>query len=323
MNKKIIFIAIVILLIIATLFGILYSLKNRETSNKEIQAQTERIVEKKETFVETVKTKVGDVKETIKSDNNTSSLESLVLKTGTIDRKYLLEKPLEKGDVKNLVIALHGGNGNGERLQKTLRLSELATTNQTVIVYLDGVDENWNDIRVKSEDVDDLGFLTELIKTLQSSYGVGKENTTLIGVSNGGFMTQTLVCQNDSLVKNMISIVSSLLVELAEQCKSFPINSIYILGKKDTLVPYQGGSLTSLIAGNVLSAQNTLTNVALINKCGEKSEEKELTNTLVQKITDCPNNGQVSLITYVNESHLSIPLKVDFVSIIRENGIIK
>jgi polyhydroxybutyrate depolymerase len=320
MNKKIAFIIVVVLLIIATLFGIVNTLKDRKISSK--IAQATKVDDKKETFGGAIKDKVAEIKELVKTETKPTIIESLTLKIGTKDRAYTLEKPTYKGSVKNIIVALHGGGGNGERLQKTLRLSDLVATNQTVIAYPDGLDESWNDVRVKSEDVDDIGFITELTQTLQSSYDVTKNNTTFIGVSNGGFMVQTILCQNDALAKNMVSVVSSLLSELAEQCKTFAVNSIYVLGKKDTFVPYEGGSLNTPIAGIVLSAQNTLTNVGQINKCGEKSEEKEFTNVLVQKIIDCPNGGQVSLVTYINETHVSLPLKVDFSSIIRENGLL-
>jgi polyhydroxybutyrate depolymerase len=323
MYKKVAYIAIIVLLVLVAFFGLQNLLKSSEKSSKLSTSQAVQTVDKTQTSTEKVKDKVADIKESLKTESKPTTIESLTLKTGTKDRTYLVEKPTEKGEVKNIVVALHGEGENGERLQKTLRLSDLVSSNQTLIVYPDGLNESWNDARVKSEDVDDIGFITELIQTLQSGYSVSKENTSIIGVSNGGFMIQTLACQNDILAKNAISVVASLLGELAEQCKSFPTNSIFILGKKDTLVPYDGGSLNTPIPGTVLSAQNSLTNVGQINKCGEKSEEKESTSVLVQKITDCPNGGQVSLITYVNETHISLPIKVDLVSIIRENGLIK
>jgi polyhydroxybutyrate depolymerase len=321
MNKKKAFIIVIVFLVIVTLFGIFSTIKNISKPDKLLQA--EKTVEKKDSFVGSAINNVSDLKVDRKSESKPNVIESLTLKTGTKDRTYLLEKPADNGTVKNIVIALHGSGGNGESIQKNLRINELVTNNQTIIAYPNALNESWNDTRVKSEDVDDIGFITELIQSLQASYNIGLDNTTLIGVSNGGFMIQTIVCQNDTLAKNMVSITASLLVEIAEQCKSFPANLIFILGKKDNLVPYDGGNLSTPIPGNVLSAQNTLTNTAEINKCGEKSEEKESTAVLVQKITDCPNGGQVSLITYVNETHISLPLKVDFVSIIKENGIIK
>ncbi|MBC7472509.1 MAG: hypothetical protein H7196_04615 [candidate division SR1 bacterium] len=322
MNKKVLFIIGVCFLIFLTLIGIWNTL-DRKSKDRGLQLQNEIITEKKESILDNSKIKPGEIVELPEVDKKTSSTEVLILKTGAKDRMYILEKPVDKTNVKNIIVALHESGSSGEKLQKILRLSDLVSDNNTIIAYPDSIGERWNDIRVSNEEVDDIGFINELVQSLQSQYGVGKDNTTLIGVSSGGFMVQTIACENDGLVRNMLSIVASLLTNQAEQCKFLPTNSIYILGKKDIFVPYEGGNLTTPVSGIVLSGQNTLTNVAQINKCGEKSEEKESTNILVQKITDCPNRGLVSLITYVNESHISLPIKADFVSIIRENGLIK
>lgn len=322
MNKKILFIIGVCFLIFLTLVGIWNTL-DRKSKDRDLQQQERPVIQRKESTLISSKASSDNTEEEPLTNKKNTNIETLILKTGTKDRTYVLEKPIDKTNIKNIIIALHGGSSNGEKLQKTLRLSDFVSNDSTIIAYPDGIDESWNDIRVKSEEVDDIGFIAELIQTLQSQYSVGKDNTTLMGVSNGGFMVQTIACENDILARNMVSIVASLLTNLAEQCKFLPTNSIYILGKKDTFVPYEGGNLVTLAEGAVLSAQNTLTDVAQINKCGEKSEEKESTNILTQKITDCPNGGQVSLITYVNETHISLPLKVDFVSIFRDYELIK
>jgi poly(3-hydroxybutyrate) depolymerase len=319
MNKKIIGSVATILVIIVGIVGVGIIMRNSKSNDKISvdQPQTSNN--------SPIKTNLEVVKTTLKDNivSKTQPLENLTIKIGDKDRTYILQKPESGSAAKNLIVALHGNTSTGEQLQKTLRLGDLVTQNNAVIAYPDGLNQGWNDIRVKSEDVDDIGFITQLTLSLQKEYNITKDTTTLMGVSNGGFMVQTLVCQNDSLAKNMISVISSLLTDLAEQCSSFPTNSVYVLGKKDNLVPYDGGELKTPTPGTVVSAQKTLTNVAEINKCGDKNEEKESTSVLTQKITGCPNGGQVTLITFVNEGHISTPIKGDFVSILRDNSLVR
>lgn len=249
--------------------------------------------------------------------------ENLSLNLGNVFRKYTLQRPSDKASINHILIALHSENKTSEQFQNTMRLGELALKNNTLIAYPDGLNNGWNDIRAKSEDVDDIGFLTELVITLQKEYNITKNETSLLGYSNGGFMAQTLVCQNDNLVHSAIFIGANLLNDLAEQCKSFPTNVIYVLSSKDTIVPYSGGEIDLPNKGSVVSAQDTLINTSQINKCGDKSEEKETTTILTQKVFGCQNDGQIILATYVKETHLTLPLKVDIISLIKENGIIK
>ena len=314
MNKKLFILGFIVGVVIVVALSI--RLAKNKSNNTETKSPKASVV------TDVVQDKVGNLQSST-IDDKTTKIEKLSLKVGDKDRSYTLERPEDKASIKNIIIALHGSGSTGDKIQENLRLSELVSKNKTVIAYPDGVDNSWNDIRVKSEDVDDIGFITQLIQSLQKEYKVNKESTTLLGVSNGGFMVQTLVCQDDTLAKNMVSVVASFLVELAEQCKSLPVNSVYVLGQKDTIVPYAGGDLVTPIKGQALSAEKTLTNAAQINKCSDGIEEKEATSVLIQKINGCQNNGQVALITYVNESHISLPLRVDFVSIIRENELVK
>ena len=327
MNKKtglIIFIIVICIFIVATFLGIQSTLSKQSKNNNSLQLVNKNSAQNNDSVNKDIKNDTLNTDKSVaKNESKNNLIETINLKIDEKNRTYILEKPADSKNIKNIIVALHGEGDNGEKLQKNLRLSDLVTDNNTIIAYPDGINTQWNDIRVKSEDVDDISFIKELTQNLQNEYKIGKDNTTLIGVSNGGFMVQTIVCKDNTLARNMVSITASLLVNLAEQCTSLPVNSLYILGKKDTVVPYEGGEIVGNALGNVISAQNTLVNASQINKCGEKSEEKESTYFIVQKIVDCPNDGQINLITYVNETHISLPLKVDFSSIIKENKLLK
>jgi polyhydroxybutyrate depolymerase len=71
-----------------------------------------------------------------------------------------------------LVIALHGGGGNGQKMEKLSRLSMLANQDGFIVAYPDAVERHWNDgrglskYRSQRENIDDVGFISGMIDAI-------------------------------------------------------------------------------------------------------------------------------------------------------------
>jgi polyhydroxybutyrate depolymerase len=71
-----------------------------------------------------------------------------------------------------LVIALHGGGGNGQKMEKLSRLSMLADQDGFIVAYPDAVERHWNDgrglskYRSQRENIDDVGFISGMIDAI-------------------------------------------------------------------------------------------------------------------------------------------------------------
>lgn len=120
---------------------------------------------------------------------------------GGLDRTVHLIVPDSAGPGAPLVLALHGGGGRGDRLDRAMRsgLSRGAARRGWVLAMPDGIEKGWNDGRKLTTDkdkrrakVDDVGFLEHLVDQLAADGTIDPERVFVIGISNGGFMAYRL-----------------------------------------------------------------------------------------------------------------------------------
>jgi poly(3-hydroxybutyrate) depolymerase len=227
-------------------------------------------------------------------------------------RTYIEQKAEGGSGLTKLVIGLHGAKSSAELFQKTSRINTQLQDETTVVLYLDGLNGAWNDARTgKSEG--DIAFIKTVIDQYQKDFSITPEKTTIIGISNGGFMAQTLFCGEGGIkAENGIFVVAPLTVESAETCKTLPTITTFILGTNDVTVPYLGGEIQSETGGEVLSSEKTFDRAAKIMGCGEKADEKELKDSLEKTVVDCKNKGKLTIISRIGEGHISTVLKTNF-----------
>jgi poly(3-hydroxybutyrate) depolymerase len=232
-------------------------------------------------------------------------------------RSFIEQKAEGATNISKLVIGLHGAKSSGELLQKTSRINTQLQNENLVVLYLNGLNNIWNDARTgKSES--DVAFIKTLTEQYQKDFSITPEKTTIIGVSNGGFMNQTLFCSESGVnAENGIFIVAPLTVESAETCKALPTNTTFILGTNDVTVPYLGGEIPTETGGEVLSGEKTFDRAAKIMGCGEKADEKELKDSLEKTVVDCKNKGKLTMISRIGEGHISTVLKTNFDDILK------
>jgi poly(3-hydroxybutyrate) depolymerase len=240
-------------------------------------------------------------------NNDTTNRQSIAI--AGKNRTYLLDTAQNP---EYLVIALHGNKSTGKRLKETLRLENNIENTSFALAYPDGIDSEWQDIRSKNTEVDDTAFITEITQKLQTNYNISPQKTIILGVSNGGFMAQTIVCEKPQLFYSLISIVASVLVETAASCKSLPQNVQYHLARNDSVIPYRGGMLDTPNGGTVLSAKESFEVAGNIKKCA-----KETQNFHVFSYERC-EMGTVKLYSYDREGHISLPLQNDWKQVISE-----
>lgn len=189
-----------------------------------------------------------------------------------IERLYLIERPATSGPAPAIVV-LHGGGGTARQIQGHTGFD--LTPHGWVEIYPQGVDKSWNDGRTAIADgtplrsADDIGFLRTLLRRLIADGTIDPDHIYIAGVSNGGAMTQRMVCNAPRLVAGAASVIMTFPVGI--RCPDRPpIPMMFILGTKDPLVPYGGGPLTlgRKDRGNVWSAARTYDFYARRNRCG-------------------------------------------------------
>lgn len=166
-------------------------------------------------------------------------------------RTYQLHLPLGYNDNESypLVIALHGGFGAGPQLENQSQLSAKADAEGFIVVYPEGV-QNILNIRTwnggsccgyaVNNNIDDVGFISNLIDSLQTDYSVNQSRVYATGMSNGAFLAYKLACELSDKIAAIAPVAGSMNVEVCNPSRPVPV--IQIQSKLDDNIPYLGGN---------------------------------------------------------------------------------
>lgn len=194
------------------------------------------------------------------------------------ERTYHLYVPgdLPEGPVP-LLIALHGGVGSGTQFERTSGFDALADEHGFLVAYPDGVGvgptdalRTWNGGhccgRAARDQVDDVGFVRELIDTLETKYAIDPLRVFAAGHSNGGILSYRLACElSDRIVA--VGLQSGSLG--IDECRpDHPVSLLHIHGDADTNHPIDGGQGTTGISGvDFRSARTSVSDFAAVDGC--------------------------------------------------------
>ncbi len=242
---------------------------------------------------------------------------------GGLERTYRLYLPGAFGDSPGLVVALHGGTGNGKAMERlTLGgLNRLADQDSFIVAYPDGIERHWNDgrgleqYRAQQEEVDDVGFISALIDALVEEFGVDPERVYVTGISNGGLMAQRLAIEASDKVAAIAVVavpMSQVLREMPAPQRPLPV--LYIMGTDDPLAPWEGGDLGPAgrdSLGKVLSMSETIQYWVTRNGCsGEPNiawepdrEPEDGTRVRRESHTQCTDDAEVTLYVVEGGGH--------------------
>ncbi len=182
-----------------------------------------------------------------------------------LERSYTVFAPKSAKRGAPVLFVLHGGGGSARQVHNTMSYDTYARRNGFIVIYPDAVKRHWNDGRndsitpfFKGITPDDVGFLRAVAGRLIGS-GQGDEARILVtGVSNGGMMTQRLMCQASDIFSGGSSIIAGLPTALKNCKPSHPRSILLINGDADPIMPWNGGHVGFRKArGTVLSGQNT------------------------------------------------------------------
>lgn len=245
------------------------------------------------------------------------------------DRSYWLYKPsnwkLKKPTP--VLFAIHGGGGDAQAMYKGTdgKFNQLANEHGFLVVYPNGIERQWNDGRFEGEyegiahqtawkeNLDDVGFLINILNQLKETFEIDHNRVFACGISNGGFMTNRLLCERSDIFKAGGVITATVDVAYLPLCQpSQPVGVIVMNGTADTAVPYDGGPLNSWLGsrGNALSTNNYIEFWTKHNACQTASETLDLpdtdgdgTHVSIVEYQNCNNRGKVKLYTIHEGGH--------------------
>jgi polyhydroxybutyrate depolymerase len=157
-----------------------------------------------------------------------------------------------------LVVVLHGGLGNAQRIsgkqsESALNMDAVADSAGFVVAYLNGTPVTrllgsdklgWNAGKCCGQPaerkVDDVAYLQATVKAIAAKYGVDQNRIFGVGHSNGAMMTQRMMCES-SVYSAAVSISGTLENEASNCPLARGKRLMAIHGDDDQNVPVKGG----------------------------------------------------------------------------------
>ena len=217
--------------------------------------------------------------------NSNSSSGQETFEYGGIERSYYIDVPgnLEPG--APLVFALHGYTSSAWNIRFYSGWTDVSEAEGVVVCYPQGTDDfigspHWN-ANLGISETDDHGFLVALAEYLQQTYGCSPDCTYACGMSNGGFMSYSLACEESETFKAIGSVTGAMSsYDFANCDPETVVPVIHLHGTSDLVVSYDNGvgdanwgtasvpniiDLWTGLMGTTLMEEDQLPNVELID----------------------------------------------------------
>jgi polyhydroxybutyrate depolymerase len=185
-------------------------------------------------------------------------------------REFYWYQPRELPRDAALVVVLHGSGSSGAQVRASAgyEFDIEADRHGLLVAYPDGYQQHWNDCRkdadyaANRENIDDVGFLRQMIQWFVSERGVDPRRVFVSGHANGGHMAFRLALEAPELVRGIAPISANLPSPESMGCfqSGEPVSVAIFNGTADPINPYEGGLVEVLgntSRGVVLSALET------------------------------------------------------------------
>lgn len=209
-----------------------------------------------------------------------------------------------------VMLMFHGGFGSGEQLQQqSSRMDEVAESEGFITVYPDGIDafaRSWNagDCcgNAMSENIDDVGFVNDLLNHLQASVCMDTRRVYASGMSNGSMMSHRLACDLSTRITAIGPVAGQIMDSSCAPDRPVPV--MHIHGTDDMNALWDGGIGCGFAQVPFTSVPNTIEGWRLRNGCSTQTE-----NWLTQgdgtctRYTGCNDDASVILCTIEGGGH--------------------
>jgi len=177
------------------------------------------------------------------------------LQHGGLTRRYRVHVPrsVRPGQRPALLLAFHGGGGNMNHMADDDNYGLIAKSESAgfVVVFPNGYSTmpggglaTWNAGEccgsARDKDVDDVGFVREVLADLATRIEVDTRRVFATGMSNGGLFAYRLACEMPDRIRAIAAVAGT---DNTRTCNpSRPIPVLHIHAKNDTHVLFEGGA---------------------------------------------------------------------------------
>jgi polyhydroxybutyrate depolymerase len=169
---------------------------------------------------------------------------TVTIEVSGLSREYQVIRPVEPAAARlPALVVLHGINAAVDYEEQRDGLVPVAAQGQAILVYPAGYGQSWNAgvccDPAMSNNVDDVGFIDQVIQQVADDPQVDPARISLVGFSNGGRMAFQVDCAQPGLVTTVIAVLA---VPVAPCATSTPVSLLQIATADDPEVPYDAGT---------------------------------------------------------------------------------
>jgi polyhydroxybutyrate depolymerase len=238
-------------------------------------------------------------------------------------RPYAMTLPAgyDRNKLWPLVVLLHGYTATGVIEDSYLGVSVRADAHGFLVAVPDGTVDTagqhfWNATdaccNIYGSDVDDVVYLTAVIKDSIARYGADPKRVFLLGHSNGGFMAHRLACEKSELVAGIASLAGMTWKDPTRCTPTNKVSVVQIHGDADQVILYNGGKTFAPSLGPYPSAPETFMFWAGAAGCNGTMDAAPIDldgvlagdETLVTRATGCAAGGAAELWHIQGGSHI-------------------
>ena len=167
------------------------------------------------------------------------------------DRPATVHTPANYDGTSELpvILMLHGYGFAGEIQDLVFQFAQRVDDSEFILIIPEGTTDPggaqfWNATQAccnfYGSDVDDVGYLMGLLDEVEASLPVDADRISVVGHSNGGFMTYRLACEHSERFAGVASLAGMNTLDEAGCDASTPLSVLQIHGDQDETIPYEG-----------------------------------------------------------------------------------
>ena len=150
--------------------------------------------------------------------------------------------------------------------------------------------------------MDDVGFIREILKDVQSLENVDPKRIYATGMSNGGIMSYRLACEASDIFAAIGSVSGTL--NFSPCMPTENVSIIHFHGTEDQHVPYDGGvGSQSLVGVDFASVQDSVSFWVEFNGCNSQPQTNSFEDVQHQAWEGCVGFSSVELYTIIGGKH--------------------
>ncbi|MBX3234050.1 MAG: hypothetical protein KIT84_32930 [Labilithrix sp.] len=193
---------------------------------------------------------------------------TITLHVGARAREAILHAPPSYDPARPLplVLVLHPLLLDHVQMRDTVRMERFSDEGEGagfLTLFPNGVDKSWNAGEccgtAREENVDDVGYIRELLEEVASTYCVDETRIFATGFSNGAFLSHRLGCELGDTLRAIVPVAGTLGIPEADCKRTTPLPVLAFHGTEDKLVPYGGGKPSGALGflGRLLDTAGT------------------------------------------------------------------